>query len=88
MRLFEATGMRCCLLTDFKSDIENLFEPDREIVTYKSIDEAVSKAKFLIENPDAANEIATAGQKRTFRDHTTEKQAKQLSFFLNELLKN
>jgi len=88
MRLFEATGMRCCLLTDFKSDIESLFETDREIVTYKSIDEAVSKAKFLIENPDTANEIATAGQKRTFRDHTTEKQAKQLSFFLNELLKN
>jgi spore maturation protein CgeB len=88
MRLFEATGMGCCLLTDIKSDIEELFEPDAEIVTYKSIDEALSKAKFLIENPDTANEIATAGQKRTFRDHTTEEQAKQLGFFLNELLKN
>ena len=88
MRLFEATGMGCCLLTDFKSDIENLFEPDQEIVTYKSIDEAVSKAKFLIDNPKTANEIALAGQKRTFRDHTTEEQAKELNFFLNELLKN
>ena len=88
MRLFEATGMGCCLLSDFKSDIDNLFEPDHEIVTYKSIDEALSKAKFLIDNPKTANEIALAGQKRTFRDHTTEKQAKQLGFFLNELLKN
>ena len=30
MRLFEATGMGCCLLTDHKSDLNTLFEPNVE----------------------------------------------------------
>jgi spore maturation protein CgeB len=77
--------MGCCLLTDHKSDIRTLFEPDHEILTYKCADEAVSKAKFLIANPMEAKKIARAGQKRTFRQHTTENQVEHLVDYLNSL---
>ena len=85
MRLFEAAGMGCCLLTDHKSDINSLFVPDTEVVTYKSLDEAVSKAKYLLNNPKIARKIALAGQKKTFTEHTTEKQVEKLSYILRKL---
>jgi len=70
MRLFEATGMGACLLTDGAIGMEEYFEPDREVVVYNSIDEAIEKAGWLLRNPKNASEIAEAGNRRTLRDHT------------------
>ena len=36
MRLYEATGMKACLMTDSKINLASLFEPDHEVVTYSS----------------------------------------------------
>jgi len=69
MRLFETTGVGALLLTDYKKNIKDFFEPDYEIVTYNSVDECIEKSKWLFENPDKAEEIARAGQKRTLKDH-------------------
>jgi len=85
MRLFEATGVGCCLLTDHKSDICSIFEPESEIVTYSSSTEAISKAQYLIKNPKLAEKIALAGQKRTLDEYTVEKQVKHLVYHLNRL---
>ena len=69
MRLFEATGMGACLLTDAKVNLPCLFEPDREVVTYDTPAEAVGKLKQLLAEPQAAAAIAARGQARTLRDH-------------------
>src|ERR1043166_4762805 len=34
MRLYEATGVGTCLLTDWKENLNEFFEPDVEVVTY------------------------------------------------------
>lgn len=73
MRLFEATGVGTCLLTDWKSDLSLLFDPDNEVVTYKSVSEAKSKLTELKNNPSLRNKIAIAGQNRTLKDHSYEK---------------
>src|SRR5258706_121030 len=39
MRLFEATGVGTCLVTDWKENIGALFEPDREVLTYRDASE-------------------------------------------------
>lgn len=70
MRLYEATGMGACLLTDAKVNLPCLFEPDQEVVTYETPEEAVSKLKQLLDNPKAAAAIAVRGQARTLREHT------------------
>ncbi len=75
MRLFEATGVGTCLLTSFRPNLPNLFEIDREIVTYSSPDECAEKARWLLENPEDRERIARAGQQRTLRDYTFEKRA-------------
>ena len=70
MRLYEATGMGACLLTDAKENLGQLFELDREVVTYRSTEECVEKIRYLLEHDDERAAIAKAGQARTLREHT------------------
>lgn len=78
IRLYEVTGVGSCLLTDEKENLHQLFERDTEVVTYKSADECLEKAKWLLDHPKEREAIAKAGQARTLRDHTYEKRAAQL----------
>lgn len=70
MRLFEATGMGALLLTEAADNLEELFEPGREVLTYSSPEECVELAAWHLAHPKAAEGIARAGQARTLRDHT------------------
>lgn len=69
-RLFEATGVGAFLLTDFKNNLNTLFEPDREIAAWHSIDDCLAKIEQYLANVGAREEIANAGQKRTLATHT------------------
>jgi spore maturation protein CgeB len=76
MRLYEATGVGTCLLTDWKDNLTELFEPDREVVTYKSADEVVEKVRYLLDHERERSAIATAGHRRALRDHTASQRAR------------
>lgn len=87
MRLFETTGVGTCLVTDWKENVDELFEPEKEIVTYKTVEECVEKVQWLLNNQKECREIAKAGQERCLRDHSFEKRAEQLdSIIKRELL--
>jgi spore maturation protein CgeB len=87
MRLFETTGVGTCLITDWKQNINDLFEPDMEVVTYRSTSECIEKVRWLLANPLEARKIAEAGQNRTFREHTFDKRVIQLDTIIQEELK-
>jgi len=70
MRMFEATGVGSCLLTDDGSNLADLFEPGREVAVYRSLDEAISWREELARHPSLRREIAAAGQARTLGEHT------------------
>lgn len=70
MRLFEATGMGACLLTDGGVGMEDYFVDGTEVVVYKNAPDCIEKARYLTQNPKAAAEIGQAGFQRTMRDHT------------------
>lgn len=78
MRMFEATGVGSCLLTDSKDNLSDLFEENREVVTYQSAEDCLEKAKWLRDHPQERSEIAAAGQRRTLRDHTFKARAPRL----------
>lgn len=86
IRLFEATGMGACLLTDWKINLPEMFETDVEIVTYRSAEECAEKVNYLLEHPQELAAIAAAGQRRTLRDHTYVNRAEQLDEILKELM--
>lgn len=78
MRLFEATGMGALLITDWKKNLPDLFEPDNEVITYKTQEECVEKVKYYLEHDKEREMIARAGQERTLKDHTFENRMKEL----------
>jgi spore maturation protein CgeB len=78
MRLYEATGVGGCLLTDTKSNLRDLFEPDVEVVTYNNWEECVEKLNYLLAHESERQAIAQAGQRRTLRDHNFAARATQL----------
>lgn len=83
IRLFEATGVGSCLLTDHKRNISSFFEPDAEIVTFSSPEEAREKARWLLDHVVQTREIARRGQRRTQMDHSASVRAFQLFDALN-----
>ncbi len=86
IRTFEATGMGTCLITDFDQNITDIFEPDKEIITYQSIDECLEKIIYLLDHNDIAVQIAKAGQLRTIKDHTIEQRCQQIDNAIQKIL--
>lgn len=87
MRLYEATGMGVCLLTDRKDNLADLFEPDREVAVYSSAAECAERARYLIEHEAERQAIARAGQQRTLREHTYQHRMQELSDLLDRYLR-
>jgi len=69
-RLFEATGSGAMLLTDWKSDLQEMFEPGTEMATYRDKEECLELIEHHLRHNDARQAIARAGQRRTLTDHT------------------
>ena len=85
-RLFEATGVGTLLITDLKCNLHELFDIEKEVVVYSSPEEAVEKILYYLRNPIEANKIATAGQRRTLKDHSYKVRMKQLSKILERYI--
>jgi hypothetical protein len=86
MRLFEATGVGACLLTDWTENLGELFEPEREVATFRDAKECVERIRWLLAHPDEREAIARAGQARTLRDHTYRDRAARLDLLLRQAL--
>lgn len=82
VRLYEITGVGSCMLTDWKTNISEIFIPDKEIVTYTSYEEAYDKVKFLLRNETLREKIAKAGQQKTIENYTYKKRLPHLFSFL------
>lgn len=86
IRLFEATGLGSCLVTDWKDNITDLFLPGKEIITYKSVEECIEKVKWLNAHPSECEAIAKAGQNKTLTEHTFEKRCIALDLIIRKEL--
>ena len=86
MRLYEATGMGTLLLTDWKSNLPDLFVPEKEIITYKNKAEAIDKINYYLKNTNEAKEIALNGQKRTFAQYSTQSRMMAFEKICDEIL--
>jgi spore maturation protein CgeB len=85
MRLFEATGVGAYLLTDFKDNLQTLFEPDREVAVWRSVDDCLSVIDRALGNAESRTAIATAGQARTMAQHTYRHRATEILGFVEQI---
>jgi spore maturation protein CgeB len=83
MRLFEATGVGTCLLTDWKENLSELFEPEVEVLTYRDAAECLEKVRYILDHEEERRAIADAGQRRVLREHTFTHRAMQIDAIIN-----
>jgi spore maturation protein CgeB len=84
-RLFEATGVGSLLVTDWKPNLHELFEPGREVAAYRSVEECLALAGRYVADDVAWGTIARAGQDRTLREHTYRDRMERLLAFVGQL---
>ncbi len=73
MRVFEALSSGSFLLTNWLPTLGDLFEDGKHLVTYKTLDEMVEKAKYYIEHDKERERIAALGHKEFMAKHTYRK---------------
>jgi spore maturation protein CgeB len=78
MRLYETTGTGALLITDWKENIADMFEPGKEVVCYRSNEECIELVQYYLEHEEERAAIASAGQERTLRDHTYARRIEEL----------
>lgn len=86
MRLYEASGMGCLLVTDWKSNLAEIFEPEKEVVTYQTAEECVEKINYYLKHDKERAKIALAGQKRCLSEHTYRHRAVELMQTFSNIL--
>jgi spore maturation protein CgeB len=87
MRMFEATGVGTLLFTESASNIEEMYKPSEEIITYRDTNHLIDMVKYYQCNQKERDDIARAGQKRTLAQHSTIQRSRELievfSFYLD-----
>ncbi|PIR60659.1 MAG: hypothetical protein COU67_00855 [Candidatus Pacebacteria bacterium CG10_big_fil_rev_8_21_14_0_10_44_54] len=87
MRLFEATGMGSCLLTDNKKNLSEFFKENVEVMTYDSQEDCLEKISWLQKNQSVREKIAKKGQEKTVTNHTFSERVKDFVKILDEVSK-
>lgn len=70
MRVFEALSTGSFLLTNWIPTLGELFEDGKHLVTYKTLDEMIEKARYYLEHDDERERIAQEGYNEFINKHT------------------
>jgi spore maturation protein CgeB len=77
-RLFEAAGCGAFQIAEWKQGLPELFEPEREIVTFRTRKELKEKVDYYLTHPKERHEIADRAYARSHREHTYGARLKQM----------
>lgn len=71
-RIFDVPAAGAFVLTDWREQMGNLFEPGQEVISYADPEEIPELVEFYLKNPAARQKIALAARKRILAEHTYE----------------
>ncbi|MDK7741890.1 CgeB family protein [Helcobacillus massiliensis] len=80
MRTFETPGVGGVHLID-REDIAELYEPDREVLVYRDLDDLVDQVHRLRRDRGLADRLREAGKRRTLAEHTMVHRAREMERF-------
>ncbi len=69
-RVFDVPACGGFVLTDSKSQIEDLFDPGKEVICYHDFDEAVDLARYYQGHDRKRQLVADRGRRRVLSEHT------------------
>lgn len=68
LRIYDVLGSGGFLITNYQSEIPNLFDIGKDLVVYESIDDLMEKCDYYLKHEDERREIALSGYKKV-RDY-------------------
>lgn len=77
-RLFEANGCGAFQICDWKQEIPNLYEEDKEIILYRTVAELKEKLAYYLPREKERADIADNALKRSLECHTYEHRMKEM----------
>ncbi len=77
-RIYMAVGCGAFYMCRHVDGIEDVLEPGKEIVTFKTEDEMVDMISYYLKHDELRRSIARAGQKRVLKEHTYEVRFRQM----------
>ncbi len=83
-RTFETTGCGTMLITNYTQGLEKLFDIDKEIVVYRSLEELDQKVRYYLDNEEEREEIARSGYERSSKDHTFDRRSETIVEIIKE----
>ncbi len=86
--LFEAAGCGAFQVADWKPALADLFEPETEIVTFRTRQELKEKVDYYLAHPEERREIAGRAYARAHREHTYEKRLQKMFEILGSAPEN
>ena len=69
-RLFEVTGCGGFLITMPMENLEEYYEPDKEVLSATSLEELIDKCRYYLNHEHERETIALCGYERTIKEHT------------------
>lgn len=82
MRLFEATGVGALLITDCKDNLGDYFDIGKEVIAYRTKEEARELIDYYLDKPEELRVIADAGQKKCLSHHSYQNRMESLKEIL------
>jgi spore maturation protein CgeB len=83
-RVFDVPCCGAFLLTDYRRQMEDLFEPGSEIVFYSHPDEIPGLVDIYLNDPDKRGRVAAAARKRVLAEHTYDHRMTRLMTLMRE----
>jgi spore maturation protein CgeB len=85
LRMIEIPSVKTTLLTQYTEGLEDLFEINKEIITFKQHDEMLEKLKYLLSNEKFCNSVAEAGYKRFLKNHDSKVRLENILQEINKI---
>lgn len=86
MRLFEAAALGVCLISEDHPNLSDLFEPEKEILTYRTGHELIQRIRFCVDHPEEAVAIGERARQRALSGHRPADRVTELHGLLLQLL--
>lgn len=83
LRDIEAPMLGACYLTEYTAGLEDLYELDKEILTYRNIDDFLEKCDILAKDHKRRADLRKAGQQKALNQLDITSSLKQITNILN-----
>jgi spore maturation protein CgeB len=77
-RIFEVPGAGGFLFTEKAENLENFYRLNKEVIIFDGVDDLAAKIRYYTSHSEERDQIASAGNRRTTKDHTYDERFKAI----------